>query len=74
MVRFQAPDAGRPETVTCRSGNAMIGTTQEVIDDARRCQDISIQQLTYDFRADEVEAQMAMMERLAERVAPAVAA
>jgi probable F420-dependent oxidoreductase len=67
-------DIGLPETVTFRSGNAMIGTTQEVIDDARRCQDIGIQQLTYDFRTDEVEAQMAMIERLAERVAPAVAA
>lgn len=50
----------------------MIGSTQEIIDDARRCQDIGIQQLTYDFRSDNVEAQIAMVERLVERVIPAV--
>jgi len=60
------------ETAAFRSGNAMIGSTQEIIDDARRCQDIGIQQLTYDFRSDNVEAQIAMMERLVERVIPAV--
>jgi len=67
-------DIGLPETAAFRSGNAMIGSTQEIIDDARRCQDIGIQQLTYDFRSDNVEAQIAMMERLVERVIPAVTA
>jgi len=67
-------DIGLPETAAFRSGNAMIGSTQEIIDDARRCQDIGIQQLTYDFRSDDVEAQIAMMERLVERVVPAVTA
>lgn len=66
-------DVVRSETVALRSGNAVIGTTQEVLDDARRCQDLGIQQLTYDFRTDDLEAQIAMMERLAERVLPAVA-
>ena len=67
-------DIGRSGAAAFRSGNAMIGTTQEVIDDARHCQDIGIHQLTYDFRTDDVEAQIAMMERLAERVLPAVTA
>jgi probable F420-dependent oxidoreductase len=66
-------DATRSDNVAFRSGNAVIGTTQDVIDDARRCQDIGIQQLTYDFRTDDIDAQIAMMERLAERVLPAVA-
>jgi probable F420-dependent oxidoreductase len=67
-------DIGVPGTAAFRSGNAVIGTTQDVIDDARRCQDIGIDQLTYDFRTDDVAAQIAMMERLVERVMPAVAA
>ena len=67
-------DIGVPGTAAFRSGNAVIGTTQEVIDDARRCQDIGIHQLTYDFRTDDVAAQITMMERLVERVIPAVAA
>jgi alkanesulfonate monooxygenase SsuD/methylene tetrahydromethanopterin reductase-like flavin-dependent oxidoreductase (luciferase family) len=67
-------DIGLPGEAAFRSGNAVIGTTQEVIDDARRCQDIGVQQLTYDFRTDDLAAQMAVMERLAERVMPAVAA
>jgi probable F420-dependent oxidoreductase len=66
-------DVSRSEAVAFRSGNAVIGTTQAVIDDARRCQDMGIQQLTYDFRTDDIEAQIAMIERLAERVLPAVA-
>ena len=67
-------DIGLPESAAFRSGNAVIGSTREVIDDARRCQDIGIRQLTYDFRSDNIEAQIATMERLVERVLPAVAA
>lgn len=66
-------DVDRSQQVAFRSGNAMVGTTQDIIDDARRCQDMGIQQLTYDFRTDNVDMQIAMMERLAERVFPAVA-
>jgi alkanesulfonate monooxygenase SsuD/methylene tetrahydromethanopterin reductase-like flavin-dependent oxidoreductase (luciferase family) len=66
-------DIGLPGEVVFRSGNALVGTTQEIIDDAQRCQEIGIHQLTYDFRLDDVEAQIAIMERLAERVIPAVA-
>lgn len=66
-------DIGRTDEAAFRSGNALVGTTQEIIDDARRCQDIGIHQLTYDFRTDDIEAQLAMMEQLADRVMPAIA-
>jgi probable F420-dependent oxidoreductase len=66
-------DIGLSNEAVVRSGNALVGTTQEIIDDARRCQDIGIHQLTYDFRTDDIEAQIAIMERLADRVMPAVA-
>jgi probable F420-dependent oxidoreductase len=66
-------DIGLDGEVAFRSGNSLVGTTQDIIDDARRCQDFGIHQLTYDFRTDDVEAQIAMMERLAERVVPVVA-
>jgi probable F420-dependent oxidoreductase len=66
-------DIGLHGETVFRSGNSLVGSTQEIIDDARRCQDIGIHQLTYDFRIDEVEAQIAMMEQLADRVMPAVA-
>ena len=66
-------DIGVTDAVAFQSGNALVGPTQAIIDDARRCQDLGIQQLTYDFRTDDVKAQLAMMERLVERVIPAVA-
>jgi probable F420-dependent oxidoreductase len=70
---LQITDVDRSDQVAFRSGNAVSGTTQEVLDDARRCQDIGIHQLTYDFRTDDIDRQIAMMERLADRVLPAVA-
>ncbi len=66
-------DIGLGGEVAFRSGNALVGTTQDILDDARRCQELGIQQLTYDFRTEDVEAQIAMIERLADRVVPAVA-
>lgn len=63
---------GASGTVAFRSGNALVGTTQDIIDDAKRCQDIGIHQLTYDFRTDDINDQIAIMERLVERVIPAV--
>jgi hypothetical protein len=40
-------DIGLTGEVLSRSNNAVIGTTQEVLDDIRRCQDIGIQRLTF---------------------------
>jgi probable F420-dependent oxidoreductase len=66
-------DIGLSGEVSFRSGNSLVGTTQDILDDARRCQDFGIQQLTYDFRTDDVDEQIAMMEQLADRIVPAVA-
>ncbi len=66
-------DIGLGGAVAFRSGNALVGTTQDIIDDAKRCRDLGIHQLTYDFRLDSLEAQLAIIERLADRVVPAVA-
>lgn len=70
---LQITDIGASADVAFHSGNALVGPTQAIIDDAKRCQDIGIHQLTYDFRVDDLEAQLATIERLADRVIPAVA-
>ena len=65
-------DIGLTGETAFHSGNAIVGTVQDVIDDARRCQDIGIHQLTYDFRTDDIDDQIAIMECLADRVIPTV--
>lgn len=65
-------DIGLAGAIISHAGNAVISTVQDAIDDARRCQDIGIHQLTYDFRTDAIDDQIAMMECLADRVIPAV--
>jgi probable F420-dependent oxidoreductase len=65
-------DIGLSGEVLRRSGGSLIGTTQEVIDDARRCRDIGIEQLTYDFRTGKVEEMLAIIEHLATAVIPQV--
>ena len=67
-------DIGLTGEAAFRSGNALIGATQDIIDDARRCQDMGIHQLTYDFRTDDVTQQIAIIEQIADRVMPTVAA
>jgi probable F420-dependent oxidoreductase len=66
-------DIGLSGSFVSHSGNAVIGTTQDAIDDARRCQDLGIHQLTYDFRTDNLTDHLAIMEQLADRIIPAVA-
>lgn len=65
-------DIGLSGEVLRRSEGALIGTTQEVIDDIRRCQDIGVHQLTFDFRTGRVDEMVAIIEHFAARVAPAV--
>jgi probable F420-dependent oxidoreductase len=65
-------DIGRSGEVLSRSNNAVIGTTPEVIDDIRRCQDIGIQQLTFDYRTGRVDDMLTSIEHVAAAVAPAV--
>ena len=57
-----------PESGTVRTGGAMIGTTSEVIEDVRRCSQIGISQLTYDFRTRDVEACVRIIEHFAAEV------
>ena len=61
-------DLGLPESGTVRTGGAMIGTTSEVIEDVRRCSQIGISQLTYDFRTRDVEACVRIIEHFAAEV------
>ena len=66
-------DIGLPEQGRVRSGGAVIGDTQQVIDDLHYCRELGIDQLTYDFRVDGMEACIRVMEHLADRVLPVAA-
>ena len=63
-------DIGLPELGSERSGGALIGPTQAVVDDLQACYEIGIGQLTYDFRVSALPDCVRVMERLAEAVLP----
>ena len=63
-------DMGAAEGIGVRTGGAVVGNTQEVIDDLYYCRELGIDQLTYDFRVDGIGACIEVMERLADRVLP----
>lgn len=65
-------DIGLSGQVSSHSSNAVIGTTQEVIDDVRRCQNIGIQQLTFDYRTGRMDEMLKIIEHFAAEVVPAV--
>ena len=48
------------------------GTTQEIIDDIKHCQEIGITQLTYDFRTPDVHDCIRTMQHVAEKVVPVI--
>jgi probable F420-dependent oxidoreductase len=50
----------------------VVGTIDDVVADARRCRELGIGQLTYDFRTPDADEQLAVVERLAESVLDAV--
>jgi len=52
------------------SGGSLVATTQEVIDDLQVCQEIGIDQLTYDFRVESLSDCIKVMEHLADKVLP----
>ena len=58
---------GFDEAAGVGSGADLVATTEGVADDARRCVDLGIQQLTFDFRTRDVCIRT--MERFAERAA-----
>ena len=64
-------DMGLGEGGHVRSGGSLVATTQEVIDDLHACQEIGIDQLTYDFRVESLSDCIKVMEHLAENVLPA---
>jgi hypothetical protein len=45
---------------------------REVIDDVCRCQDIGIQQLTFDYRTGDVDEMLKIIEHFAAEVVPAI--
>jgi alkanesulfonate monooxygenase SsuD/methylene tetrahydromethanopterin reductase-like flavin-dependent oxidoreductase (luciferase family) len=63
-------DIGLPEGSHVRSGGALVATTQEVVDDLHACQEIGIDQLTYDFRVEKLADCIHVMEHLADAVLP----
>lgn len=63
-------DIGLPERASVRTGGTVIGNTQQVIDDVYYCRELGIDQLTYDFRVDELGQCIRVMEHLADRVLP----
>jgi probable F420-dependent oxidoreductase len=63
-------DLGAGEGGSVRTGGAVIATTQEVIDDVYYCRELGIDQLTYDFRVEGIDASLEAMEHLADRVLP----
>ena len=63
-------DIGLGEGGHVRSGGTLVATTQEVIDDLQVCQEIGIDQLTYDFRVESLSDCIKVMEHLADKVLP----
>ena len=63
-------DLDSSEERSVRTGGVVIGTTQEVIDDVYYCRELGIDQLTYDFRVQGIDASIRVMEHLADRVLP----
>ena len=63
-------DMGLDEGGHVRSGGSLVATTQEVIDDLHVCQEIGINQLTYDFRVQSLPDCIRVMEHLAGQVLP----
>ncbi len=63
-------DLDATEETSVRTGGVVIATTREVIDDACYCRELGIDQLTYDFRVEGVDAGIRVMEHLAAEVLP----
>lgn len=63
-------DIGLGEGPNVRSLGLVLGSTQEVIDDVYYCRELGIDQLTYDFRVEGIDASLQVMEHLADRVLP----
>ena len=60
-----------PNSGGTAAGGAIVADTRAVIDDIKRCADIGISQLTYDFPTSDIEECVRVLEHFAENVAPA---
>lgn len=65
-------DVGFGESAGIRSKAAVIAPTQGVIDDVRHCEELGIQQLTFDFRSKDITQCIRTMEHFADKVVPRV--
>jgi len=63
-------DIGMNEGNYVRSGGSLVATTGEVLEDLHICQEIGINQLTFDFRVESLPDCIRVMEHLAENVLP----
>ena len=50
------------------AAGALVGTAQEVTDDIKRCEDLGIEQVTFDFRTAKFDECIRVIEALADRV------
>ena len=48
----------------------MVASTREILEDLHACQEIGINQLTYDFRVETVPDCIKVMEHIAEHILP----
>jgi len=63
-------DMGMNEGGYVRSGGSLVASTREVLEDLHACQEIGIDQLTYDFRVETVPDCIKVMEHIAEHILP----
>ena len=54
-----------------QAGGGVVDTTQGVIEDIKKCADVGIHQLTYDFRTSDIEECIRLLEHFAAEIAPA---
>ena len=63
-------DLDAAENRSVRTGGVLITDTREVIDDVYYCHELGIDQLTYDFRVEGINASIGVMEHFAGEVLP----
>ena len=61
---------GMEEGRAVRTGGVLIAPTRDVIDDVYYCREVGIDQLTYDFRVEGIDACIEVMDHLAAEVLP----
>ena len=54
------------------TGGAVIGSTKDVVEDIKRCEDIGINQLTYDFLTDDIDESVAIIDHFANTIVPQI--